>query len=794
MTGDSPSAGRHAARGAGRSAMALLLLASAVLACFPRALSPRWVFFSRDIHAYWYPMVSTFVRVVAEGSLPTWDPYEGFGLPLWADPGSQVAYPPTWLNLFLLPHTVYKLVVVGHVIAAGAGVFALLRRWGAGRLPATAAAVTFACSGPLLSAGSLIHHLCGAAWIPWVLWAFEGVLERGSRKTAAVLALVLGAQALAGSAEMCAMAGIAALLRWVTLAAGRWGAAVRRLAPLAAAVGIASLIAAAQWLPTASLVGRTNRMSYSHEARLSWSVHPVTLVDALVPRLVSEMSMGEAVRDVLFDTREPFLVSLYLGAATLPLVLLGLRSGRPQCAWAALSFGCFALVSLGRYFGPARVVLAVPPLSLFRYPSKYVLAATFCWAVLAGLGVEVWWRAWNERDQRYGRAVAAVLVLLAAALGCTAYAAAADGAWLTGAFQVPEPWRAWMALLASWKLRASALWLGGAALLLALRSWRPEWARVSALLVTLVAAWDLTAAGRPVNPLAPAVLLTHRPPLLEALLPAAQRTRLLSLGRSGRDLNRELVRGPAGWEPEWRWALGLQEMIEAPLGARWGLRGSYDADFTGLASPQLTMMSGLVRHAQSSPLGVRLLQMGNVGWVIDPGPDGFPPLPEAVRAPSVFAHPLRLLRVPDPMPPCYVVGAATPFPSDDEAVRRIASADFDPSRAVVLAEGASLDAAAGFEGTARYRLRQASRLEVETETTGPGVLVLSEAFDVGWRATVDGAPAAVERANVLFRAVRVPAGRHVVAMTYLPLSIRWGLGAASLGVVLAAALLARGRA
>jgi hypothetical protein len=782
MTGDSASSAGPSSGGLGRHGAALLFLAVAVGACFPAALSPRWVFFARDIHGYWYPMVSTFLRAVGEGGLPTWDQYEAYGLPLWADPGAQVAYPPTWLNLVLLPHTVYKLILLGHVLAGGIGTYALARRWRMGALPAAAAGVTFACSGPLLSTGSLIHHLCGAAWIPWALWAFDGVLERGSRRAVGILALVLGAQALAGAAEACAMSGLAGLVRWAMLARGHLGPAVRRLPLLAAATGVAGLLAAVQWLPTVAIVHGTNRISFAAEAKLGWSVHPYTVVDVLVPRLFSEMSMGAGPRDVLYAGREPFLASLYLGVATLPLALLGLRSDRPQRGWVVAALGLFAALSLGSHFPPARMVLALPPLSLFRYPSKYMVAAALFWALLAGLGVEVWWRAWGERLRAYGRTVGLAVAGLTVALASAAQLVTMKPLLLLDAFQVEEPWRAWMTVLASRKLGTAAAWLGLAAALLLLRAFRPEWSRASGALMAVVVAADLTTANRSVNPLAPAELLAHRPPLL-ASLRGGDDTRLLSVG-DARRFNQDLARGPAGWEPDWRWTLGMVEMVVPPSGTRWGLRGSYDGDFTGLASPRLPFMGVLVRQTDATPLGVRLLQLGNVGWVIDQRPEGFPLLAEVTRAASVFSRPLRLLRVPDPLPPCYVVGASTLEPDDEAAIRRIAVPEFDPRAEVVLAEGPPLGPAPAFRGTAAYRLRHASRLLIETDTNGPGVLVLSEAYDPGWRATVDGAPVAVLRANVLFRGVRLPPGRHLVEMTYRPRAIAWGLAAAGLGLVL----------
>jgi hypothetical protein len=56
-----------------------------------------------------------------------------------------------------------------------------------------------------------------------------------------------------------------------------------------------------------------------------------------------------------------------------------------------------------------------------------------------------------------------------------------------------------------------------------------------------------------------------------------------------------------------------------------------------------------------------------------------------------------------------------------------------------------------------------------TAGSGGGYLVLRDTFDPEWRAKVDGVPAQVVRANALFRAVRIPAGRHHVTFDYWPM-------------------------
>jgi uncharacterized membrane protein YfhO len=80
------------------------------------------------------------------------------------------------------------------------------------------------------------------------------------------------------------------------------------------------------------------------------------------------------------------------------------------------------------------------------------------------------------------------------------------------------------------------------------------------------------------------------------------------------------------------------------------------------------------------------------------------------------------------------------------------------------------------------------RVVVHTSSATPGVLVLADAFYPGWRASVDGEAAAIYPANVLFRAVPLPAGEHTVVFTFEPSSWRLGLAVAGLGLLLMAVL------
>jgi len=66
------------------------------------------------------------------------------------------------------------------------------------------------------------------------------------------------------------------------------------------------------------------------------------------------------------------------------------------------------------------------------------------------------------------------------------------------------------------------------------------------------------------------------------------------------------------------------------------------------------------------------------------------------------------------------------------------------------------------------------RVTLETNVEHDSYLVLTDAYYPGWYATVDGMPTPIERTNVLFRAVKVPAGAHQIEFRYDPSSFAIG--------------------
>jgi hypothetical protein len=786
------------------TAGALALLGLLVLWLFRGALFGGGVFYRRDIHLVWYPQIETFVRSVAAGSWPLWNPSLGFGRPLLADPSAQVLYPPTWLNLLMRPWTYYTAFVTAHALGAVLGLFALARRLGVSTTGSAVAAGVWLLSGPYLSSIDLWHHYAGISWLPWVVLAADRAMEARTLRSGMAWGAIQGFQALAGSADACAATllislavGLSRNLQWRDLAARSTG----RLLTTAGAAGMTTVgLTADLWWPALEQVRAAARADLPSALRTYWSLHPFVLMDTLVPGLWSSLPLKESLRADLFESREPFMASLYLGAAALALVLAGLgASPHPLRRTLALVGGLSLGLALGSHtplYGVAAWLF--PPLRILRYPVKMTLLVSFVWALLAGIGWDAWrQRALSERAWRLRVfAPLAALAILTAALAIDLRFRTTQ--WAERLLDLPtgvSP-APFLASTVSCLFVVASLTVATAGL-----AWRrgkspAPWLAYAAGLLALV---DLAAYHRNPSPLAPQSLYTYRPAVLELLGTHDPRVYVYDYsfpGKAQQYLHPDrteppLARQPEGWTLDASGALAWQMYLAPETGGRWGLRGSYEIDYRGLFPSRLEFLTVLLRRVEGTRLHLRFLRMGGVTHVVALHGEGFEDLPELGEVAGLFAKPIRVFGVPDPLPRAYAVGGARVEVGLDGLGRAMMAPDFDPGLEVILSGGAPSPPNPGFAGAARIVSASADHIRIEATLSEDGYVVVLDGFDPGWGAEVDGQPARVYCANAAFRAVAVRAGTHVITEEYRPASVRWGLLVSAVTVVLLLAAAAR---
>jgi hypothetical protein len=102
--------------------------------------------------------------------------------------------------------------------------------------------------------------------------------------------------------------------------------------------------------------------------------------------------------------------------------------------------------------------------------------------------------------------------------------------------------------------------------------------------------------------------------------------------------------------------------------------------------------------------------------------------------------------------------------------------EFDPTVTVLLDGEPEIAGTAAeisevpLSSNVRIRHYENTIVEIDVEAASAGFVVLNDVWHPWWIAEVDGKPAVIHRANVMFRAVRVPVGRHVVRFEFTPFS------------------------
>jgi hypothetical protein len=767
---------------------------------FGGALFGGRTLFERDIAVLFLGQSESFARCVASGAWPLWNPYAAFGQPMLADPGQQVLYPPTWLNLLVSPETYYALYAAGHLLFAGLGAFVLARELRVSRPAATVAALVWMLSGPLLSSVSLWQHYAGAAWIPWVLFAQERALRRRSIRASVVWGAVLAGQLLTGSIDMTLLG----LAPGALLAARRVRrpAAARRLRRLAVAALPAAAtavgLAAALWIPARELLGRTMRAEQLDALQLFWSIHPLLLLQTQLPGPIQDLPMRMELRESLFGAASPLLASIYLGAAALPLVVAALGGPRRGLRWVLCLSGLIgALIAVGPHTPlPGVLTGLVPGLRLFRFPAKAMVLVALAWALLSGLGVHRLRQPLPRAAWRRGGAWLGVLLPAAAVLVFWA-GSRSVASLLEPAPSGPE-WAALARTLAL-KVGLAGLLAAGVGLVLVRRLLGSRAPLAAALLVVV----DLAAAHSGLNPTVPRSLL-DRPPETVRSLNATPPQRILHFEYAGRIPDKRYRRTLFAFPPpalpnplgdDGSRALGLNLSLAGTLPVRWGLFGSFGLEPVVVATRRHHELTYLLARSEETPAHRRLLELGGVQNVLAFHGEGLEPLDEVASIPTPLARPVGVFRVPDPLPRVFVVGGVR-NPGSDASPAVLLDPGFDPRREVLLVDTPSRSADPVYRGEARLLELGFDTVRVDVESRGPAHLVVLDAWDPGWRASVDGTPAPVRRANFAFRAVPVPDGRHLVELRYRPWSALAGLGvsaATALALILFLGVSARRR-
>jgi hypothetical protein len=365
-----------------RAFWVIAFLALLILALYWRAASLQGVFFFGDIFRLHYPERVAFLRELSKGHWPLWTPDMLAGYPLLAEGQFAPLYPANWVLHLLLPvDAALNYFVILHYILAGAGMYALARRFDLGRFAALLSAAVYMLSGFMTARLNHLNILAVAAWLPTLLLCTRAALQAPSRAALICLASTLAMTFLAGHPQMALLSVLLAL------GMALWYVLAERVRPLSGAsfwalvggLALGAGLAAAQLLPSLELALHSQRAGgLDAEFFASFSLHPAYLL-----LLVSPFLLG--------DPYPKLSVELIGYVGILPLLLAAAALGfkRKRQVW---FFGLLALLSLvlalGHWNPLYALLLRVPLFNWFRVPARFLLWFTLALALLAGWGAQ----------------------------------------------------------------------------------------------------------------------------------------------------------------------------------------------------------------------------------------------------------------------------------------------------------------------------------------------------------------------------------------------------------------------
>lgn len=771
---------RVAAQVVGRPAVAYAVLA---LLAFPISelllFRHAAVHYVHDVLDSTLPIFSAFADDLARGDISLWNADLVAGNPRLAQMPLAPAMPEVWLGIVLPAFRAYLLGYAVLVWVAGYGMHRFLRD--ALRLPALPSAV-----GGVFHAFSFWLYVMGfsIALLPMLLWLTDRFLRAdGDRRLlGAALGTFTGALLWVGHVQTFEFAAIVQL-GYVVAVGGRRGTLRRDTLAWLAVWVVGTLLFAPSLL--------TQLTHLADSQRGTWDLaylYPGTPADHLRESVERywHVAVGVPIEGVARGSADIY-GTWFAGAAGLPLLLAGLFVPRPDPRARYLLVVLLAIPVLDIVASMAAPYMdALGPLGSFqlirvRHLVPFAIAAN----VAIALAILV-----RDRDVLPNKRIvvgAAVLGVVIVVLQLVV------AGWRLIAQTAPTA--GWAAAVASLAIGLGMVILGGA--------WmrRPTGRRLLPLLVValvLLLVGERTAYARAERLLSGQGLgtwsdhMTVDPAMRYLRGTAASADRVLTVGLPA-----------ARAHPNAMSLAGLHDaggyQTTYPL-AYHGFFGIMTAPYLD-ANPRLARYFhgwGNRAYAFGDGFDPEVVDLAGVRWMYARGVHiDDPDLVQRHQSGDVTVYEHL-----DPFPRAFAVGGVRTFATSNDLEAALAAASTEELGATAFVMAEDWSGPTLREG---WPLAEAEVIEyddddvrIRADAPAPALLILTDSWDAGWVATVDGDPAEIIRAYGTFRAVRIPAGASEVVFAYRPTETYVGfglMGAAASGLVVWTwfALVDRGR-
>lgn len=727
-------------------------LALALIVAFPDVVFGSGAFFYHDYGVLGYPVIHHHHHSFWGGDfVPLWNPYSNCGAPFMAQWGTMTLYPLSLFYLILpLPWSLGVFCLL-HLWLGGMGMYFLARRRVNHPYAAALAGLVFVFNGFTLSCLQWPNYMVALGWLPWIALTVGTACARGGRAIV-VAAIIATLQMLSGVPEFIFMTWIivVALQTVATIEKRDSMFAILSVRRLALIVLLVTGLSAAQLLPFFELLSLSQR--HDGFAAEKWAMPWHGIGNFFVPLF----HYAKTYTGAFFQGGQSLIATYYLGLGTMMLAAIGGFRGRTRetttLAVMAILSVLLAMGESGYLYGFIKDLF--PRLGFVRYPVKFLMPLAFVTPLLAAYGIR-WFvireRKLESRDRRLlvcGWAAAAVIIT--ALLLSTRV--------LSFPFDQPG------------ETLKNAVWRAGffGLFLILLYQSRRMAAPQSAGILRCGALVVIVAD-----------ILTHMPQWNPRIAASEFRPNIAS---EAQEFGKE--------KP----ALGVSRIMITPAAEALFLRSTIPDSTTNFQGKRLgfwshlNLLDAIPKINGSSTL--QLLEQAEIQDLIYK--NGNPDFDS-----SQLADFLAVTHITSPLNPTdwirrnasspwATIGRKPVFLPSRQILETIAANKADLKSNVFLpaeAKAAFSDASAE-AASLKIQAFSAHHIEIETLSEKPTALVIAQTYHPAWRASVNGNPSPVWRANHAFQAISVPAGRNVIRLEYHDGKFRIGIAVTLVSMIL----------
>ncbi len=696
-----------------------------------------------DLHLPFKIALSNSLRA---GQLPLWNPYLSNGFPLFAEGQTGILYPINLALAFLPPVLNLNYSIIISFILAGLFSYLYCRSLGFSRFASLSSGIIFMFSAFFVTRLKHLNLITVAAWTPFVFYATHKLFQNRKFIYSLLAGLGLGLQFLAGHPQMAFYSLFIFLIYYLfetALASRKQG--ITRFFPYAlvclALIALVTVgISAVQTLPTLELTQQSERTEYDFRVATDYPFNPKNLIGFISPYFFGNPANGTYREDL--QTMGVFWENAsYIGL--LPIILLPwviytiVRKKRQPYLIFFLFLSVFSLLLMLGKFTPVFGLIwsSVPGFSLFRFPTRFNLFLIFSLALLTGVGVEMLLSRLQKNYQE-----------------------------VTPADNANQP---------EFRL-----------------SWPLDSLKTQALILVFLVV-DLFVFGKNYLGTLETKSFLQKPKSVEFLEKDSSLYRIWNVSQY-MDNPYQLI----GWKTNTVPLLAIHEAIPPNNNLIYNLASFSDRGWFegGLSFQRRNMLERYLTEQAQDPYKLgQLLGMANVKYILNFSEINNTeiPLVKEINLGKDFGLTLKIYENKQVLPRAYFVPEAKVIKEEKAMFNELTTGNFYPLKTVLL-ENQPPKPLPPFTGAVDSFAKNNSviinqytsqNIIVTTDIKNDGVLVLSDSYYPGWKATIDGKKTEILRANYLFRAVELSPGKHVVRFYYEPLYFKIGAIISGLTVI-----------